>query len=281
MVVNHGQVNNFVIPDNVRIVNEADVRQHRNDAQIVSIPASVTEIAPETFSGWANLQSIIFQAGSRLESIGDRAFQNSGLRQFRAPPSLQRMGNEVFANCVGLRTVRLNDQLRRMGNDCFRGSALESLNVPSGLELVSGRALVALRPIRVYLSEGLLEIRRELFAESGVGSVSIPASVRKIEDGAFRAAGSLEEVVFSQGSLLDEIGDRAFEGTRISQFDAPVGLTKLGKAAFHNCQRLEHVQLAGNLQALSEGCFEGTALVTLDVPDGVREINDNAFRSCA
>ena len=139
-------------------------------------------------------------------------------------------------SCSHLRTVRLNSKLRSMGNDCFRGSALESLNIPHGLNFASGKMICALRPLTVYLSDGWTEIPQDLFAESGVGCVVVPSSVKSIANGAFHDTASLQRIVFATDSHLDEIGDQAFERTGLQEFVAPAGLKMLGKGAFRGCQ---------------------------------------------
>ena len=45
------------------------------------------------------------QLNEGLESIGDRAFQNSGIEEVCFPSSLRRVGKDVFAGCEHLRVI--------------------------------------------------------------------------------------------------------------------------------------------------------------------------------
>jgi hypothetical protein len=54
-----------------------------------------------------------------LKTIGQSAFENSGLTLFYSPVSLERIGDRAFKNCRDLETFRLSAKLRYIGIEAF------------------------------------------------------------------------------------------------------------------------------------------------------------------
>ena len=67
-------------------------------AQCAELPASVFEIRAYAFSGNTSLQSVVIPYGTT--SIGEHAFDGSGIRRIHIPETVQEMGEGVFENCV-------------------------------------------------------------------------------------------------------------------------------------------------------------------------------------
>ena len=84
----------------------------------------------------------------------------------------------------------------------FLGGAL------GGLAEGAFRGCSALR--RVSLPEGLKSVGAFCFAESGLGEVVFPASVKLIKEFAFWRCRSLKRVVFQKDSKLERIERGAF-----------------------------------------------------------------------
>ena len=91
-----------VIPNGVQDVWEERVDQ---SAQLVFVPASVTELGHDAFRGCEQLKRVVFQEGSRLERVGDRCFESSGLEEIALPVVLREVGHGAFDFCPYLRTV--------------------------------------------------------------------------------------------------------------------------------------------------------------------------------
>lgn len=81
------------------------------------IPSTLEVLEERTFDECARLTSVVFSKGSRLREIGDHCFDKTGLKAFRAPPSLRKIGNGAFFSCKNLQHVVLNEGLEVMGAD--------------------------------------------------------------------------------------------------------------------------------------------------------------------
>ena len=82
---------------------------------VVEIPDSVTKIDKNAFRNWRALERVSMSSGSSLEFIGIGAFQDSGIRKFRAPSHLKTISQCAFAGCRDLRRVVLNEGLQSLG----------------------------------------------------------------------------------------------------------------------------------------------------------------------
>lgn len=103
----------------------------KTDAERIVVPKNVVTIQDRAFKGWKELKQIIFEPGSKLKCIGDRAFEGTGLVQFIAPPSLKIIGDIAFKNCKSLKQVELNDTLSELGYYCFWGTKVPEADIPN------------------------------------------------------------------------------------------------------------------------------------------------------
>lgn len=108
------------------------------------------------------------------------------------------------------------------------------------------------------LPNGITEIGLNSFAyNSELIEVSIPKTVKKIDNWAFRNCESLSVVHISNG------------------------VTVMGYGAFAWCNSLYDVELPESLEEIVEGCFYGcTSLQSVAIPKNVHSIGGNAFENC-
>ena len=88
------------LPEGLRIIGRGTFLQSRLGE--VKIPASVWKICPEAFLDCWYLEKVEFAPRSRLETLGERAFEMTKITEFMAPQSLREIGDGAFANCYEL-----------------------------------------------------------------------------------------------------------------------------------------------------------------------------------
>ena len=109
-------------------------------------------------------------------------------------------------------------------------------------------------------------------------SVTIPASVQKIDLGAFTDCWSLETVTFAEGSELTEIGESAFEGCEmLSSITLPASLKTIGGSAFSGCSALTSITLPEGLVSIGGSAFSGCGFSSIVIPSTVTSIGGQAF----
>lgn len=64
----------------------------------VTIPESWTSIPDNAFSGCISLQTVVFESGSKLQTIGEKAFYQSNLNAFTFPSSLTSVKDYAFGD---------------------------------------------------------------------------------------------------------------------------------------------------------------------------------------
>ena len=87
-----------------------------------SVTYSVTNIDEIAFNGCSNLASVAFAEGSKLASIGEKAFANcTGLTSITIPDSVTSIGEYAFDRCDKLATVSFAEgtKLTSIGKNAF------------------------------------------------------------------------------------------------------------------------------------------------------------------
>lgn len=92
------------------IVIEKDVFRNNKYINSVQLPKTVVEIEAEAFLNCENLKKIDFPL--TLNTIGDRAFKNSGIEELSLPQCLNRLGEEAFMECKNLSKVFLPENFK-------------------------------------------------------------------------------------------------------------------------------------------------------------------------
>ena len=72
-------------------------------AETLDLPVGLRSIEAEAFMGDTSLERVVVPAGT--ESIGERAFAGSGLREIVLPETLRQIADDAFAGCEGLRVT--------------------------------------------------------------------------------------------------------------------------------------------------------------------------------
>lgn len=89
------------------------------------------------------------------------------------------------------------------------------------------------------IAEGVFEDKKDIL------SVTIPASITKISDEAFRNCKSLKTVTIADNSVLEIIGNNAFRQTNINSITIPPNVKSIGDYAFFMCNSLSSIKFGG------------------------------------
>ena len=127
------------------------------------------------------------------------------------------------------------------------------------------------------------QVMRRTFCTS-VREVYIPASIVKIESGAFSNMSNLETVHIPQDSNITTIGNGAFRtctSLREISFENCKKLTSIGDEAFYGCTELETVILPDSVDTLYSGAFSGcTKLKNFEYTGAFKQVAHEAFANC-
>lgn len=201
---------------------------------------------------------------------------------------------------------------------------IESVVIPAHVKIIKENAFNSYTYRRLhsisFAPNSQLEIIEDKAFEGceiKMDKLIIPKSVKKIGERAFHFSCSVDpdvELVFEEGSMLEEIGESAFHGLSFKCKDVkkayelklPKYIRKVGKGAFESnssvakvdmsacaelrtlpqdmfsyCSNLTQVVLPPNLEFIqrgsSGGIFDCTKIASLTLPDSCKRVEEHAF----
>ena len=136
-----------------------------------------------------------------------------------------------FGGKVNNRITKLTipEGIESTGYMSFQGNNLSEVKLPKSLTSLGGRSFFGNTNLkRVEFADGInLEIiQSDAFQNTGLESIELPDSVKKIESGAFNGS-HLKKIKL--GNNITEIGDSAFSFTLLEEFTIPESVKTLGK----------------------------------------------------
>ena len=269
-----------------------------NGTKIASLafPARLTEIGASALRSVSSLKSVTFAPNGNLTTIGNGAFESSGLTSVTIPATVKNttvigIGDNAFYRCpLTSVTFEASDEPLTIGESAFyvnsyvEGELMTSITLPRRLTsftdadgnvippLANGGNVFNYEFASITVEEGnafYSTVNGILYNADKTAllfcpparedAVIIPASVKKIEEKAFKYCQYLASVTFTPDSACEEIGASAFE----------------------QCYALETITLPSSVKTLGDNAFKNcSALTTLVIPDSVTAIGASAFMSC-
>ena len=258
-------------------IRDGELTKYTGESGDVVIPASVTEIAHDVFRR-ADVESVRCEAGSRLTTIGDRAFcGNTSLRSVVLPDSVTTLGVEVFYLSF-LKEITLSRSLTEIPDTAFAYTDITSIVIPEGVTRIGKDAFAECSGLKsVVLPSTLTEIGDGAFTNcSALSSVVLPDSLASLGTGAFSGCQALATVNLPK--KLIEIPAMAFDGCGMTSLSVPGTVTAVGDSAFSHCKDLVSATLPDSVATLGTGVFSGcTALESVTLPKGIAAIPEHTF----
>ena len=195
----------------------------------IFIASGVTGIGDYAFQGMDTVTKVTIQDPGTLKRVGAYAFE--GDDKLEGPLDISgvtELGEAAFQNCSALGEVTLGKGLTTIPKNAFNNCGLQKIEIPAGVETIGESAFASnsfSAQGALVLPEGLKTIGKNAFyralnfgSNTGFTSVTIPASVERIEESAFfnhrqmRTVTVLGQAEDGTGkpSALTFVGDSAF-----------------------------------------------------------------------
>ncbi len=221
----------------------------------------------------ASLESVELIDG--LQELNSGAFMNcQTLKRVILPQTLTVIGDYAFYNCPNLKSISIPASVKRIGSYAFAGSS---------------EADSSLGEVR-FEGNGIVEIGSYAFADnSALTAIKIPASLERINFGAFYNCSALKTLDLSEAVGLKQIGDSAFSGKtkelapKIESLDLRecLQLYATGMYTFSMCASLSEINF-GVLAEIDRGAFyECTGLKSVTIGPCLEIIYEYAFSHCS
>lgn len=119
------------------------------------------------------------------------------------------------------------------------------------------------------------------FADSSITSVSIPATVSKIGNGAFTRSMDLLTVSFDKGNQCTEIPNDTFSGcNNLMTIELPDQLATIGRQAFMDCHNLGAIDFPDTLTSIGDSAFARCeSIEEINIPEKLETLGTGAFDS--
>ena len=129
----------------------------------------------------------------------------------------------------------------------------------------------------VKLPATLTEIANAAFRETPITEIVIPASVKIVQGSAFYGCKNLAKVVF-EGDAMQELHGCFQKCTALRSIKLPSSVGLMSYDMFEGCTALAEVVLPTNLKEVYQTMFKGCkALKTINIPSSVTKIGAQAF----
>lgn len=260
----------------------------------IAIPDGVMEIGEYAFSGCSNMAELKLTETSNLMSIGDHAFEYSGVASLIMPPNLVEIGTAAFRGAK-LDSLTMNDSIQEIGRNAFAEcglSKMTKLEFPTSVTFLGNGALKGADTIEEltlpffgeYLGDEQNAELIKLFGFlSGNGQLERLRKVVYLQGYSIPhdmcAGVFLEDVVIPDS--VSKICWGAFNGNHFKEFVMPKDLQEIEPYAFSRCRSLEKVTMNDKVKKINEGAFwECENLKECNLPLSVTFIGKRAFAGC-
>ena len=228
----------------------------------IEIPASVESIETTAFYKCNELTSVTFEEGANLSVITGGHFSYSS-------------SNKNYYCYVG----------------AFAGCPITSIIIPASVHTIEESAFINCSKLTNILFEEHSNLKKiggvydnsiyfGAFRKCPISSISLPASVKNIECGAFQDCSNLTSVIFENRINLPLISKASFQNcTSLKSIQIPQSTLEIEGSAFAGCTSLISVIFEDNAQLnrIGYGAFVGTNLNSIKLPSYIQRIENSAF----
>ena len=178
----------------------------------------------------------------------------------------------------------------------YKSTNVENLILPNTLITIGEEMFYQSKLKTVVIPANATTIGNSAFEQcASLISIDIPANVETIGTAVFWGCSSLATVTFENGSQLKTIGgDSSYYGafsdcTALTSIEIPASVETIEAAAFKGCSSLATVTFENGSQlktigggSYSSGAFSDcTALTSIEIPASVETIEAAAFKDCS
>ena len=264
-----------------------------------------TNIGAGAFSNMSNLKEIVFDTGSVVSSIGERAFANAtALRELNIPTTMTYVGDYAFEKAKSLHNVNFVDGDQgniKFGNYVFSEcTGLVEINLPKSVTELNLGVFDGCTNIQnvfvaddntyykdiegvVYTYDGSVLMFFPKGRQTDDGKYVIPEGVTTISDGAFKGMHHIATIELP--STVTLIGKNAFANSgKLATLTFADGGTEdltIDENAFAGCGAITTITLPERTKVVAEKAFYNVSMTSITFPAGLETIGNYAFANTA
>ena len=210
----------------------------------ISIPASVKTIGSKAFRG-SNLNTVTFDSGSQLTSIGFQAFSNTKISSITLPASIESLGTGAFQNSAISLIRFLGTTAPTLGSNVFANTSAPSIVVAIEPGVTAFGAIGSFwNGLRVVDYATLQSMPTNGSYSCATGEIDGPTPRYTISNGSVVSGQSCTGSVLIP-SGVESIGYQAFEGSGLTSITIPASVTTLSPNSLRSNNSLALVRFLG------------------------------------
>ena len=309
-----------VMPDSVEEIGQYAFKNQKA-LKSVRLSNGIRFIGEGAFSNCDLMREVaILNTSGESITIGEKAFEYSGLEKITMSDNVVVIGGGAFRSCSNLTSVTIPNGITNIGNETFYGCrSLNSVSIPDSVVMIGERAFYYCPELTaITIPNSVTSIGdNAFFGCSSLTSITIPDSVTsigmqafarcaalkiinisdkitKIFRSAFNGCGQIEEIHIDKLSAWctidfeDSYSNPLYygaalyvDGEIVTDFEVPEGITSIGKYAFYKYGQLAHITIPKGVTNIGEYAFyECSSLESIYIPSSVVDIAENAFGIC-
>ena len=197
------------------------------------------------------------------------------------PPELNKLSSNLFINCTNIKYLQTDDldvvddnSAENIEQLVFTTPKIDNFD----LSIIRTK-FKNLKYLDLSQNNKITEITDELFKDmKALEEVKLGNNITSIGMQAFCRCSALKKINFP--SSLTTLKPGAFFQCGFKKIILPETITTIDKA-FNQCERLEEIEIQGNISSISEYCFYYCkALKKVVFPNTIKNIGQNAFNDC-
>ncbi|MDE6667513.1 MAG: leucine-rich repeat domain-containing protein [Clostridia bacterium] len=225
-----------------------------------------------------------------IVSIAGGALQKGSFKKVIISDGITRIEQEAFNECRSLTEVEFPSTLEYIGRDAFYDCDLEELSLPTSLKTIGQTAFGNCDSLKnVDIPEGVETIDSQVFFSCySLKSVNFPASLKTLWYGAFSWCGNLEKITVASGNtvfrsvdncIIDIANKELVAGCKTSVIPSDGSVEKIGDMAFCG-SGVKQFNLPATVTVIDDNAFANCDFTSVNIPASVKEIGSGAFGRC-
>ncbi|MCI5911108.1 MAG: leucine-rich repeat protein, partial [Oscillospiraceae bacterium] len=184
---------------------------------------------------------------------------NTNVKSVVIPKNITKIEDSAFNGCTNLANVTFNEGLKELGTSVFSNTAIETITIPSSLEVVADNQFL----------DGIFE-------NTKLTTVNFAEGTKSVVGYLFKGCNSITNIAFPE--TIESIGNYAFyKCNGFEEIDIPSNIAAIGESAFSCCENLKTVKLNEGLKELGAGAFSDTAIETITIPSSLEKVVSNEY----
>ncbi len=283
----------LILPDSVTSLGREIIAQ--TGIESITIPKSIKEGDYGILADCPSLSTVILEEGMTWIPYGlccSDYFDNNHINKVVVPDSVTDIGDYAFKKCVDLKEINIPKSVKNIGQaafeDCTSLASVE-LKYNNAREFTCKINSYAFRGCsnlkELILPDSVTSLGREIIAQTGIESITIPKSIKEGDYGVLADCPSLSTVILEEGITWVPYGlccNDYFNNSYIDTVVIPDTVTEIGDNAFRKCVELKEINMPASLERIGQCAFQDcVGLTSVNIPKTVNTIEYNAFYNCS